>query len=339
MQHQKHLFSIPEEITYLNTAAQSPLFKAVEAAGIEGVLQKSHPYKITTPDYFEPVVGLKKLFAQLIAADDYNRIALIPSVSYGLSSVANNITLQPEEDILIVEEQFPSNVYVWQRLADKYKATIKTVASSKSDTANISLQLNENILKAINDNTAVVAIGNIHWSNGNLFDLKAISTKAKQHKALLIIDGSQSIGALPFSVKDIQPDALICAGYKWLFGPYGCGYAYFGDYFDNGNPIEENWSNRLDSEDFKGLTNYESEYKPLANRYSVGEHANFIFVKMQIEALKQIIDWTPRAIQGYCKSISEDAVSDLRKLGCHIEDSSYSTHHLFGIKIPDSLNL
>jgi len=338
LQHQKHLFSIPEEITYLNTAAQSPLFKAVEEAGIEGILQKSHPYKITIDDYFEPVAELKKLFSQLIDVDDYNRIAMIPSASYGLSSIANNIILKPEDEILIIEEQFPSNVYVWQNLADKYNAAIKTVESSKSD-FNISKHLNGNILDAINENTAVIAIGHIHWSNGNLFNLKAISKKAKKHNALLIIDGSQSIGALPFSVKEIQPDALVCAGYKWLFGPYGCGYAYFGSYFDNGNPIEENWSNRLDSENFTGLTNYESEYKPLANRYSVGEHGNFIYVKMQIEALKQIIKWTPKSIQEYCKNISEDAVLELQKLKCNIEDANYRTHHLFGIKLPDNLNI
>jgi selenocysteine lyase/cysteine desulfurase len=338
LRHQKHLFSIPEEITYLNTAAQSPLFKAIEKAGIEGIRQKSHAYKITIADYFEPVEELKKLFSQLIDADDYNRIAMIPSASYGLSSVANNISLKPKDEILIIEEQFPSNVYVWQKLADKYNATIKTVESSKSD-SNIPKGLNENILNAINDNTAVIAIGHIHWSNGNKFDLKAISNKAKQYDALLIIDGSQSIGALPFSVKDIQPDALICAGYKWLFGPYGCAYGYFGSYFDNGNPIEENWSNRLDSENFTGLTNYESEYKPLANRYSVGEHGNFIYVKMQIEALKQIIEWTPEAIQEYCRGISEDAVLELQKLGCEIEDANFRSHHLFGIKLPDNLNI
>jgi selenocysteine lyase/cysteine desulfurase len=133
LRHQKHLFSIPEEITYLNTAAQSPLFKAIEKAGIEGIRQKSHAYKITIADYFEPVEELKKLFSQLIDADDYNRIAMIPSASYGLSSVANNISLKPKDEILIIEEQFPSNVYVWQKLADKYNATIKTVESSKSD--------------------------------------------------------------------------------------------------------------------------------------------------------------------------------------------------------------
>ena len=67
MKHQKHLFSIPEDIVYLNIASQSPSFKAVEKAGIEGVLEKSHPYKITTDSYFEPVKEVKKLDANIIA--------------------------------------------------------------------------------------------------------------------------------------------------------------------------------------------------------------------------------------------------------------------------------
>jgi selenocysteine lyase/cysteine desulfurase len=181
-------------------------------------------------------------------------------------------------------------------------------------------------------------MGNIHWSNGSLFNLKAIRKKTKQHNALLIIDGSQSVGALPFSVKEIRPDALICAGYKWLFGPYGCSYAYYSSYFDEGIPIEENWANRLNSEDFAGLTAYETKYKPLANRYAVGESGNFIYVKMQIEALKQVIKWTPKAIQDYCQNISKDAVAELQNLGCYIEDSNYRTHHLFGIKLPNNTN-
>ncbi len=338
LQNQKHLFDIPEDVTYLNTASQSPAFKAMYHAGIEGLKQKNRPYKIKVSDYFEPVIELKKLFAQLIDANDFNRIATIPSASYGIATVAHNIVLKEHDEILIIDEQFPSNVYTWQKLAKKYNAKIKTIRAPKSDTNRVKLW-NKAILNAINSNTAVIAMGNIHWSNGSLFHLKAISKKAKQHHALLIIDGSQSIGALPFSVKEINPDALICAGYKWLFGPYGCAYAYYGAYFDDGNPIEENWSNRLNSEDFTRLTNYESQYKPLANRYSVGESGNFIYVRIQIEALKQVIQWTPKAIQDYCKNISEEAVKALKALGCYIEDSEYRTHHLFGIRLPDKLDV
>ncbi len=338
LQHHKHLFDIPDNITYLNIAAQSPSFTAVYEAGLKGLKQKNRPYSIVISDYFEPVAELKKLFAKLIEVDDHNRIATIPAVSYGMATVAKNIKLNAGDEIIVMHEQFPSNIYVWQKLAEKYNAVIKTIKAPDT-TANRVKQWNETILEAITDKTAVVAMGHIHWSNGSLFDLKAIRQRTKAHNALLIIDGSQSVGALPFSVKEIQPDALICAGYKWLFGPYGCGYAYYGSYFDNGVPLEENWSNRLNSENFAGLTNYEPEYKPLANRYSVGESGSFIYVKMQIAALKQVIEWTPIAIQEYCKAISSEAVLELKALGCNIEDDRYRTHHLFGIKLPDNLDI
>jgi selenocysteine lyase/cysteine desulfurase len=338
LQNQKQLFNFPKEITYLNIASQSPSFKSVEKAGVDAVLKKSQPYKITGPDYFEPVIQLKKLFAQLIEVDDYNRIAMIPSVSYGIATVANNIKLNAGDEILLIDEQFPSNFYSWEKLAKKYNATIKFV---KQPTTKIDRgqQWNAAILKAINKKTALVAMGNIHWANGTLFDLKAIREKTTQHNSLLIIDGSQSVGALPFSVKEINPDALICAGYKWLFGPYGCGYGYFSSYFDNGNPIEENWSNRLDSENFTNLTNYQPKYKPLANRYSAGESGSFIYVQMQIAALKQVLEWTPKSIQSYCKNISKEAVIELQKLGCTLENPEDRTHHLFGFQLPNSINI
>ncbi|MBU2940356.1 aminotransferase class V-fold PLP-dependent enzyme [Lacinutrix sp. C3R15] len=333
LQNQKHLFDLPKDITYLNIASQSPAFQAIYEAGLEGLKQKNRPYTIKGSDYFEPVVTLKKLFAKLIDANNYNSIVSIPSASYAIATVTNNIVLKEGDEILVIEEQFPSNYYSWQKLAETYNATIITVGKKEGE------HWNTNVLNAITNKTAVVAIGNIHWSNGSLFNLKAISTKAKQQNALVIIDGSQSVGALPFSVKEIQPDALICAGYKWLFGPYGCAYAYYGEYFNNGKPIEENWSNRLDSENFAGLTNYQNQYKPLANRYQVGESGNFIHVKMQIAALKQVLEWTPKAIQEYCKEISAEAVKELKALGCKIEADDQRTHHLFGIELPENINL
>ena len=338
LQNQKQLFNFPKEITYLNIASQSPSFKSVEKAGVASVLKKSQPYKITGADYFEPVIQLKKLFAQLIEVDDYNRIAMIPSVSYGIATVANNIKLNAGDEILLIDEQFPSNFYSWEKLAKKYDATINFVKQPSTE-IDCGKQWNSDILKAINKKTALVAMGNIHWANGTLFDLKAIREKTSQHNALLIIDGSQSVGALPFSVKEINPDALICAGYKWLFGPYGCGYGYFSSYFDDGNPIEENWSNRLDSENFTNLTNYQPKYKPLANRYSAGESGSFIYVQMQIAALKQIIEWTPKSIQDYCKDVSRKAIIELQKLGCTLEKPEDRTHHLFGFQLPNNTNI
>ena len=238
----------------------------------------------------------------------------------------------------MVETQFPSNYYVWEKLATKFDAKLHIVAMPKTKN-NRGKKWNEAILNAISEKTKVVALGNLHWANGTLFDLKSIREKSKKFNSLLVIDGSQSVGALPFSVKEIQPDALICAGYKWLFGPYGCGYGYFGDYFDDGNPIEDNWSNRLNSHKMSGLTSYQPHYKPLANRYSVGEHASFIHTKMQITALQQVLKWTPNAIQEYCKEITADLVVELKKLGCFFENENFRAHHLFGVELPELLDI
>ncbi|MBT8310645.1 MAG: aminotransferase class V-fold PLP-dependent enzyme [Flavobacteriaceae bacterium] len=338
LKHQKHLFDLPDDITYLNIAAQSPSFKSVTEAGMEGLKQKSQPHTIKGTDYFEPVTELRKLFAEVIDCDEFERVATSPSVSYGLANIANNITLKNGDEILVIEEQFPSNIYIWQKLADKYDANIVTVKAPESNNNPIK-QWNKEILDGITDKTAVVAMGNIHWSNGALFHLMAIRKKSRQHNALLIVDGSQSIGAMPFSVNELQPDAVVCAGYKWLFGPYGCAYAYYGPHFDGGRPIEENWSNRLNSENFAGLTEYQSKYKSLANRYMVGENGNFIYTKMQIAALKQVLKWKPEDIQEYCKAIALDAVEELKKMGCEIEESDQRSHHLFGVRIPEGLDL
>ena len=84
------------------------------------------------------------------------------------------------------------------------------------------------------------------------------------------------VGALPFSVKEIKSDAVICAGYKWLLGPYSLGLAFYNEKFDDGSPIEEDWVNRFESENFQNLVNYQDWYKPKAGKYNVSESSNFI---------------------------------------------------------------
>ncbi|MDO1500433.1 aminotransferase class V-fold PLP-dependent enzyme [Winogradskyella maritima] len=338
IKNQRNLFDIPEDIAYLNTASLSPSFLSIEEAGIEAIKEKSRPYVIPSSDFFEPVSQLKKQFADIIGADDHNRIASLPSVSYGLANVANNVTLKSTDEILVIDEQFPSNYYIWKRLVETYGASVKVIHQPE-DRDNCGQLWNEAILEAINENTALVAMGQIHWANGIIFNLKAIREKTRKHDALLIVDGSQSIGALPFSVKEIQPDALVCAGYKWLFGPYGCAYGYYGPYFDDGVPIEENWSNRLYSENLAGLTDYQPQYKPLASRYNVGENGSFIYVRMQSEALRQVAQFPPDIIQEYCDSISTSAIEELVNLGFYVHKLETRAKHLFGVEIPQDLNI
>src|SRR5690606_12397358 len=115
-----------------------------------------------------------------------------------------------------------------------------------------------------------------------------------------------------------------------LLGPYSIGLAYYGPHFDGGTPIEQNWINRLESENFSSLVSYQPEYQPGAARYSVGEQSNFILVPMALKAIEQINRWGVPNIQEYCESISKDAIEKLREKGFIVEDLPYRSSHLFG---------
>jgi len=83
--HQKHLFELPPEVTYLNGAYMAPQLKAVTEVGIDNLRRKHRPYEITSEDFFTQRIELKKAFANLIHAKDPQNVAIIPSTSYGMA--------------------------------------------------------------------------------------------------------------------------------------------------------------------------------------------------------------------------------------------------------------
>ena len=309
--------------------------KKVEKAGIKGLKMKRNPVKVSVDDFFHESDQLRSAYSRLIENDDPNRVVIIPSVSYGLANVAHNLPFKDGE-IILAEEQFPSNVYPWMRLKEKGFA-IKVVSPPQSGKRGENW--NEKILDAINSKTRVVAIGHIHWSDGTLFQLKNIREKLDEVGGLLVIDGTQSVGALPFSVKEIRPDALVCAGYKWLMGPYSIGLAYYGSAFDGGAPIEENWINREGSDDFGNLVNYQEAYREQALRYEVGEHSNFILVPMLHQAIKQLLRWSPENIQQYTRDLMAGSITEMKAMGYSVEGEEWRASHLFGIRLPSDVEL
>ena len=332
----KQLFDLSDEYSFLNCAYLSPQLKSVTAAGQHALVQKAMPYGILPEHFFRHHKGVKSAFADIINAAEPERIALLPSASYGISTAALNAPVQEGQEIIILQDQFPSNYYPWSRLAKEKGATIKMVGVAEGKDKG--LRWNQAILEAINPKTAVVAIAHVHWAEGLLFDLAAIRKKSKEVGAWLIIDGTQSVGALDFDVQKIQPDALICASYKWLMAPYGTAVAYYGPAFDNGKPIEENWINRKDSQNFRNLVNYQEAYQPLAGRYSVGQQSNFVLMPMLETALQQIRAWEPKNIQAYCQHLNEPYLEELQTLGFSIAPKDQRPNHLLGLGFPKGID-
>ena len=181
-------------------------------------------------------------------------------------------------------------------------------------------------------------MSSIHWTDGTRFDLQKIGKRCKEVDALFVVDGTQSVGALSIDVMTCQIDALVCAGYKWLLGPYSSGFAYLSEHFNEGVPLEDSWMNKSNANDFTRLTSYVDEYKPGAARYNVGEFSNFILTPMLGAALDQITAWEVNSIQDYCGNLTKPLFNILKGKKFWIEDEEYRTNHLFGFLLPKNLS-
>src|SRR5918995_1626473 len=284
LRSKRDLFEIPEDIVYLNCAYMSPQLRPAREAGERAVSRKSRPWEITPDVFFEDAEEIRALFARLVGGDAEG-VAIVPSVSYGISVAAANVPVRERQKIVILEDQFPSNVYAWRELAERSGARLVTLPRPED------LDWTRALLGEIDAETAVVAVPNCHWTDGSLVDLARVGESAREAGAALVVDAIQSLGAYPFDVSDVRPDFLVASSYKWLLGPYGVGFMYVGEEYWEGKPIEHNWINRRGSQDFSGLVSYQDAFQPGARRYDVGERSNFALLPMAAEALRQLLDW------------------------------------------------
>ncbi len=334
---QRDAFGLPEGLHYLNCAYMGPIPRVAEEAGVAGIRRKLDPTSIRVDDFFAPSDELRALFATLVNAGDPTRVAILPGVSYGVAVAARNLPIEPGQNVVLTHEQFPGNVHAWVRRAGECGAQVRFAAPA--DGPGRGQKWNEALLAAIDAGTAVVSVPNVHWTDGTRFDLVEVGRRCREVGAALVIDGTQSVGAFPFDVQEIRPDALIVAAYKWLLGPYSVGMGWFGPRFDDGVPLEETWIGRDRSEDFQRLVDYREGYQPGALRFDVAERSNFALVPMACASLRFVSDLGAERIQAYCRDLTAGLLEEAASLGFTVEDERWRASHLFGLRMPPGIDL
>ena len=325
---QRHLFDLPEEVAYLNCAYMGPLSKAVLRAGIEGLSNKSQPWTIEPSDFFTPLERARGLFGQLIGGDSEG-VAMVPSVSYGMAIAAANLPVPRGGNILVLAEQFPSNIYAWRQLARDQGAELRTVARPADD------DWSRVVLESMDDRTAIVAVPHCHWTDGTLVDLEVIGQQARASGAALVVDGCQSVGALPLDVTVVQPDLLVSASYKWLLGPYSHGFVWIAPRWRQGRTIEHNWIARSNAENFAALTSYTNSYAEGARRFDVGEVSNFALLPAAIAALEQTLVWGVEEVQATLEVLTRQIAERATELGLQVAAEDRRAGHLMGLRMGD----
>jgi selenocysteine lyase/cysteine desulfurase len=324
---QRHQFDIPDDVAYLNCGYMSPLMKRVRDAGAAGLARKAHPWEIVPRDFFSGSDALREAFAELInaRADD---IAIVPAASYGISTAARNLPLAGGQNVIVVEDQFPSNVYPWRERAREVGAVVRTVPRPSEG------GWTRAVLNAVDGDTAIVAIPHCHWTDGGLFDLERIGDRCRERDIALSLDVTQSLGVLPLDVQQIQPDFLICAAYKWLLGPYSTGCVYVAQRWQReGRPIEHNWIHRRNAEDFARLVNYQDEFEPGARRFDVGERSNFALVPAAEAGIRQLLEWGVDNVCETIEAMADDIIARVRPLGLTALPKGERAPHYLGLQM------
>jgi len=326
---QRELFDLPDGVAYLNCAYMSPQLRSVTEAGLAAVPRKARPWERTVPDgWFSDPEALRTAAARLMGAgpDD---VALVPSVSYGIATAAANVPVRAGQNIVVLAEQFPSNYYAWRMLAVERGAELRSVRRPRL------AGWTEAVLEAIDDDTAVVAVPNCHWSDGAYVDLVRVGERVRAVGAAFVVDASQSFGAHPLDVAEVRPDFLASVTYKWQLGPYELAYLYVGPRWrDTGRPIEASWLARADAADFSGLVDYTDEYAAGARRFDMGGYPQFVLGPMALAGLNQLLDWGVERIRATIAPLTRRIADGARALGCEALDEGERAAHMLGVRLP-----
>ena len=216
-------FSINSDIYYLNHAAVSPwpvrTGQIIKDFADENIHMGAKHY----PRWMTVEQDLRENIGQLINAPSSDDIALVKNTSEALSMVAYGLSWTPGDNIVIAEQEFPSNRIVWQSLQAQ-GVRVKFVDLYQNMHAGNTPE--DNLLAAIDEKTRLLSVSSVQYGDGLRMDLKKLGQFCQQQQVLFCVDAIQSIGALAFDVQDIQADFVMADGHKWLMSPEGLGLFY-----------------------------------------------------------------------------------------------------------------
>ncbi|MBX7533767.1 aminotransferase class V-fold PLP-dependent enzyme [Qipengyuania sp. 1XM1-15A] len=330
IESQRHRFAIPDDVHYLNCAYMAPLSDGVSKAMVEGAMFKCEPWKYTPGDFFTGSERFRERAGELSGTQPDN-IAIVPSASYALAIAALNCPVEQGQCIVTLAGQFPSNVYVWRDLAAERGAKVVTVMRDENSC------WTDAVLDAIDQDTAIAALPHCHWADGRLVDLERVGARCREVGAALVLDLTQSLGAMPLDLGAVRPDFAVAACYKWLMGPYGIGHLYVDPRHHSGRPLEQNWINRGGSEDFTRLVDYRDDYQPGARRFDMGERSNPPLLNGAVAAFDFLLEFGIEAVAEELGSKTTAIASQAADLGLTAAPIGQRAAHFLSLGFPQGV--
>lgn len=225
-------FPVTKNLVYLNHAAVAPLSRRA-AEAMQGQAQDALEYGSRHyQQWMATCEGIRTAAATMINASP-GEIALVKNTSEGIATVATGLDWQRGDIVVIFDEEFPANLYPWQRLDAK-----------GVEIRRLSIFDDLDAIDRAATHARLLAISYVQYLSGYRVDLGKIGEICHRRGCFFFVDAIQGMGAFPIDVERAHIDALSADGHKWLLGPEGCGVLYVRrERQDEIEPMEFGWTN------------------------------------------------------------------------------------------------
>ena len=209
---------VTQKWAYFDHAAVAPITAPGAAAMHLCVDQSLLEGDTVWPEWSRKLRETRQSAANLINAHP-DEIVLAPNTTAGVNYVAEGLDWRDGDNVVTLADEYPSNLYPWLQQADR------GVTTRMVPTANGRVDYDQ-LAEHCDDQTRVITVSWVAFSNGCRRDLKTIGEIARRCGALFFVDAIQGLGPFPLDVREAGIDFLAADGHKWMLGHEGAGIAY-----------------------------------------------------------------------------------------------------------------
>ena len=211
-------FAQAEGLRYLNHAAVAPWPKRATRAVQSFAEENLHLGARDYPDWLIVERRLRERLARLLNSPTTADIALVKNTSEALSFVAFGLDWATGDQVVISDQEFPSNRVVWEALK-RFGVEVLQVSLDAPDPEGA-------LLASCGPRTRLMSISAVQYASGLRLDLQRLGHGCRQSGVLFCVDAIQQLGALPFDTQAIDCAFAMADGHKWMLGPEGLGVFY-----------------------------------------------------------------------------------------------------------------
>jgi len=316
---------VAEKWAYFDHAAVAPIAGPARDALAAWTAEAAAEGDTIWPTWSRRVEETRALAAWLISAES-DEVALLPNTTAGINLVAEGFPWQPGDNVVTLDNEFPSNVYPWLNQASRGVETRRV----PTDDGRVDL---DRLAGACDRRTRLISVSWVGYASGWRVELDRVAEIARGTGALLFVDAIQGLGVFPLDVKQTPIDFLAADGHKWLLGPEGAGVFFIRkEHLPRLRPLSVGWNSVQHAHDF---THIELNLKPTAARYEGGSQ-NMAGMLALGASLQMLLGYGTAALAQQVLDITDLACRRLEEIGARVASHREGNHRsgIVGFELP-----